>query len=85
MKTFHNKGPGLWTGSFRICRTKESQDAVKKVENLLKKIKNGINIMIKDSDIQTEDVTYMDVSRQGRNYKEVDKTDLTPRRIILWQ
>ena len=40
----------------------------------MKKILIRVNIPINFTDIQTEDVTYKDVSRQGRNYKEVDKT-----------
>lgn len=42
-------------------------------EKMLKKIKIGLKITLETSDILSETVTYKDVSRQGRNYKEVDK------------
>ena len=53
---------------------------------IYKKIKIRVNIPVNCTDIQTEDVTYMDVSRQGRNYKEVDKNKyLHQGGFILWQ
>ena len=39
----------------------------------VKKIKKGVNILNYISDIKDETLKYMDVNRQGRNYKEVDK------------
>lgn len=42
-------------------------------EKILKKIKNRLKINKNASDILIETVTYKDVSRQGRNYKEVEK------------
>jgi len=52
----------------------------------VKKIKIRVNIPVNCTDIQTEDVTYMDVSRQGRNYKEVDKKEILHQGgFILWQ
>ena len=45
-------------------------------EKILKKIKIGIKINKNASDILVETITYMDVSRQGRTYKEVDKKSI---------
>ena len=55
-------------------------------EKILKKIKIGLKIVLKTSDILVETITYMDVSRQGRNYKEVDKKEILHQGgFILWQ
>ena len=55
-------------------------------EKILKKIKNKLKINKNASDILIETVTYKDVSRQGRNYKEVDKNKyLHQGGFILWQ
>ena len=45
-------------------------------KKILKKIKIGLKISVETSDIHSETVTYKDVSRQGRNYKEVDKKEI---------
>jgi len=51
-----------------------------------KNIQTRVNILGILSDILIETVTYMDVSRQGRNYKEVDKKKILHQGgLSLWQ
>jgi len=52
----------------------------------IKKLKKGLKYIKNPSDILIETVTYMDVSRQGRNYKEVDKKKILHQGgLSLWQ